>query len=218
MCYNFNNKAVDLKKAVSDFNAEEIEPNYELKGSINAFAKPVKPEIPAIVNHNGIVLMNTYWGTIQNPDQPTKGKNLQTENTYTYYKKIKDNRCLIPVSSYYESKEIFRPGKRDPNKKIRDTQKHEMFWKDKAQFYIAAFYDVYVDGSLGFGLVTTLPNSVQSQIHHRMIVTLDAKMGNEFLNLAPIEEFQYPNYSPNLQFENLEPEKTQDNDQSTLFG
>lgn len=51
MCYNFNNKAVDLKKAVSDFNAEEVGHNFELKGNITAFSKPTVPEIPTIVNH-----------------------------------------------------------------------------------------------------------------------------------------------------------------------
>lgn len=55
MCYNFNNKAVNLKKTVSDFNAEEIDHNFELRDNINAFARSTVPEIPTIVNHNGIV-------------------------------------------------------------------------------------------------------------------------------------------------------------------
>jgi len=57
--------------------------------------------------------------------------------------------------------------------------KHEMFWRDKAQFYIAGFYNVYSDGNLGFALVTTLPNPTQAKIHNRMIITLDEKMGRE---------------------------------------
>ncbi|WP_294285286.1 SOS response-associated peptidase family protein [uncultured Chryseobacterium sp.] len=204
MCYNFNNKKVSLKKAVEDLGAEEYEEeNFVLNGSINAFTKQTTPTIPAVVNHNGIVLMNTFWGVKENPDTPTKGKNLQSENTHTYYRKIKKNRCLIPASSYFEHKSIPVPGKKTPVK-----AKHEMFWKDKAQFYIAGFFDVYTDGNLGFGLVTTLPNLVQAEIHDRMIITLDAKTGKEFLELEPIEKFQYPNYSPNLEYINLEPEKT----------
>ncbi|MGE8528527.1 SOS response-associated peptidase family protein [Chryseobacterium rhizosphaerae] len=210
MCYNFNNKGVNLKKAIDDFAAEEdSDQEFNLIGSVNAFVKQTIPTIPAIVNHNGIVLVNTYWGTIDNPDAPTKGKNLQSENTYTYYKKIKNNRCLIPASSYFEHKTVPVPGKKTPIK-----QKHEMFWKDKAQFYIAGYFDVWSDGNLGFGLVTTLPNATQAEIHNRMIITLDQAMGKEFLNQAPIEEFQFPNYSPNLQYDNLEPEKTP----NTLFG
>lgn len=216
MCYNFNSKGVDLRKALKDLNAEDSGQEYNLRDNVNAFAKTDKPTIPTIVNHNGIILINTYWGTIENPDQATKGKNLQSENTYSYYKKIQNNRCLLPATSYYESKEIFRPGKRDPNKKIRDTQKHEMFWKEKAQFYIAGFYDIWSDGNLGFGLVTTIPNPIQAEVHNRMIITLDEAMGKEFLNNAPIEEFQFPNYSPNLQYENLEPQKNSNN--NTLFG
>ncbi|MGD1319521.1 SOS response-associated peptidase family protein [Chryseobacterium sp. 2R14A] len=203
MCYNYNSKGVNLKKALEDLNAEDSGQEYVLRDNVNAFVKQSQPEIPAIVNHNGIVLLNTYWGVKENPDAPTKGKNLQSESTYTIWKKIQNNRCLIPASSYYEHKTISIPGKKTPVK-----QKHEMFWKNKQQFYIAGFYDIWSDGNLGFGLVTTLPNTTQSEIHNRMIITLDGEMGKMFLDQAPIEEFQYPNYSPKLMFENLEPEKT----------
>lgn len=202
MCYNFNNKGVDLRKALKEFDAEEFDhPDFTL-GNINAFSKQTAPTIPAIVNHNGIILTGTYWGIKQNPDAPTKGKNLQCEKSHTFYKKIQNNRCLIPASSYYEHKTVPVAGKKTPVK-----IKHEMFWRDKAQFYIAAFFDVWSDGNLGFGLVTTIPNPVQAEIHNRMIITMDATMGKEFLNLKPIENFQFPNYSPELVFENLEPEK-----------
>lgn len=147
--------------------------------------------------------MPTFWGAQENPDAPTKGKNLQSENTHTYYKKIQNNRCLIPATSYYEHKHYAVVGKKTPLK-----IKHEMFWKDKAQFYIAGFYQIYSTGDLGFGLVTTLPNPTQAEIHNRMIITLDEKAGRDFLDQRPIEEFQFPNYSPNLEYENLEPEKT----------
>lgn len=203
MCYNYNSKGVNLKKALADLGAEDSGQEYHLRDNVNAFVKQTKPDIPAIINHNGIILLNTYWGTIENPDAPTKGKNLQSENTHTYYRKIQNNRCLIPASSYYEHKTVPVPGKKTPAK-----QKHEMFWKNKDQFYIAGFYDVWSDGNLGFGLVTTLPNPVQAEIHNRMIITLDEKTGKEFLDGVPIEKFQYPNYSPNLMYENLEPEKS----------
>ena len=209
MCYNFNNKGVDLRKAMTDLGAEEANnQEFSLIGSVNAFVKNTVPTIPAIVNYNGIVLMNTFWGVQENPDAPTKGKNLQSENTHTYYKKIEKNRCLIPASSYFEHKTIIVPGRKTPIK-----AKHEMFWLDKAQFYIAGFYNIYSDGSLGFGLVTTLPNPTQAEIHSRMIITLDEKMGRNFLDQRPIEEFQYPEYSPNLEYVNLEPEKVP----NTLF-
>lgn len=209
MCYNFNNKGVDLHKAITDLGAEEANnQEFSLIGSVNAFVKNTAPTIPAIVNYNGIVLMNTFWGVQENPDAPTKGKNLQSENTHTYYKKIEKNRCLIPASSYFEHKTIIVPGRKTPIK-----AKHEMFWLDKAQFYIAGFYNIYSDGNLGFGLVTTLPNPTQAEIHNRMIITVDEKMGRDFLDQRPIEEFQYPEYSPNLQYVNLEPEKVP----NTLF-
>ncbi|WP_307446023.1 MULTISPECIES: SOS response-associated peptidase family protein [Chryseobacterium] len=192
-----------MKKAVEDLNAEgDEEQDFVLDSNVNAFIRKTVPDIPAIVNRDGIVLMNTFWGIKQHPDAPTKGKNLQSENTPTFYRKIERNRCLIPASSYYEYKTVYVPGKKTPIK-----VKHELFWKDKAQFYIAGYYDMYSDGNLGFGLITTLPNPVQAEINNRMIITLDEKMGKDFLDRMPIEEFQYPNYSPQLHYENLEPER-----------
>lgn len=208
MCYNFNSKNVNEEKVIKDFEAERYHEKFDFINNISAFAKTSSPTIPAVVNNNGIILMNAFWGTKENPDAPTKGKNLQSENTHTYYKKIQNNRCLIPASSYYEHKPITVPGKKTPIK-----QKFEMFWKNKDQFYIGAFYDFYSDGNIGFGLVTTIPNEVQAEVHHRMIMTFDAKMGREFLDQKPIEEFQFPNYSPDLLAVNLEPEKTA----NTLF-
>lgn len=202
MCYNFTNKGVDLRKTMFDFSIEHTNDDLKLVGSISAFAKTTEPTIPAVVSNNGIALINTFWGTQEHPMSPTRGKNLQSEKTHTYYKKIQNNRCLIPASSYYEHQTIFIEGKKTPIK-----VKHEMFWKDKAQFYIGAFYDFYSDGNIGFGLVTTIPNPVQAAIHTRMIMTFDAKMGRRFLDQQPIEEFQFPNYSPDLVAVNLEPEK-----------
>lgn len=202
MCYNFNSKGVDLQKAMNDFNAEVVDTTYFRIGQINAFEKQTKPKIPALVNHNGIALMPTYWGIKEIKKYPTSGLNLTSEKTYRDYKNIQQNRCLIPATSYYEGKKVVLP-----TNKI-GSQKYEMFWKERAQFYIAAFYDFWSDGNIGFGLVTTEPNEVQATIHDRMIITLDEKMGKEFLDQKPIEEFQFPNFSPSLDFLNLEPEKT----------
>jgi hypothetical protein len=83
MCYNFQNKGVDLKKAMNDLDAEEFDTTNLALGSINSFSKQEKPTIPAIVNHNGIILTGTFWGSVENPDVATKGKNLLSENTYT---------------------------------------------------------------------------------------------------------------------------------------
>lgn len=202
MCYNFNSKGVDLKKALNDFNAEDSGQEFILRDNVNAFVKQSVPSVPTIVNHNGIVLINAYWGIKEVKKYPTSGLNLKSEKTYRDYKNIEQNRCLIPATSYYEGKKVILP----TNK--AGSQKHLMFWKGHTQFYIAGFYDFWSDGNIGFGLVTTEPNEDQAPIHDRMIITLNEKMGREFLDQKPIEEFQFPNFSPNLDFENLEPEKT----------
>lgn len=88
MCYNFNSKGVDLKKAIKDFNAEEVDTTNFRIGQINAFEKQSEPKIPAIVNRNGIILMPTYWGIKEIKKYPTSGLNLTSEKTYRDYKKI----------------------------------------------------------------------------------------------------------------------------------
>lgn len=205
MCYNFNNKGVNLKKALEAFKAESLDQKFDFIGSINAFIKQDKPTIPTIVNKDGIVLMNTFWSAQEHPDSPTKGKNLQSEKSHTYYKKIENNRCLIPASSYYEYKHYAVVGKKTPLK-----IKHEMFWKNKEQFYIAGFYQIYSDGNLGFGLVTTVANELMSSVHNsklRMPICMDAKTADRFLNDEPIEDFTFPQYDPQLVAVNLEPDK-----------
>lgn len=218
MCYQFSNEDIDINKAVKAFKPKKIDVNLEFLGDVNAFAKLTEPTIPAIVNQdNDIFFMNTLWGTDPKPWSNTKGKNLQSEKTHTIYQYIQNNRCLIPASHYFENKTLFRPGKVSPDRQVKVSVKHKMFWKDQEQFYIGGFYDVYPDGNIGFGLVTTIPNPIQMEIHHRMIMTFDEEMGLKFLQREPIEFFQYPNYSPNLGFLNLEPEKTGQRP-NTLFG
>ena len=65
---------------------------------------------------------------------------------------------------------------------VKESQKHEMFWKDQIQFYIAGYYDdVWSDGNLGFGLVNSNSQSCSgTKIHDRMIYfDLDADMGKK---------------------------------------
>lgn len=85
-----------------------------------------------------------------------------------------------------------------------------MHWKNSDHFYIAAFYDVWDNKEIGFGLVTTVSNSLMSVVHNsklRMPLCLDARMADKFLNDKPIEEFTFPTFDPKLVAVNLEPGK-----------
>lgn len=190
--------------------AEIVEGNYYTAEEINAFSRPA---IPVVLEHEGRKITHGTWGIQPNApkDKPAQGINLTAEKSHTYYRKVEHNRCVVPVTGFYDWMHVADPGKKTPIK-----VKHRVHWKDADQFYIAAYYDVWENKEIGFGLVTTVANDLMSVVHNsklRMPLCMDAKAADRFLNDEPIEDFTFPNYDPNLVGVNLEPQKIQ----QTLF-
>lgn len=205
MCYSFSNKKVDLDKVSAEMNAENYEKEYILSENVSAFTRPA---LPIVLEHNGRKITHGTWGLYAEipKDKPAKGLNLTAEKSHTFYKNNEHSRCLIPINGFYDFQHITNPGKKTPIK-----VKHEVLWKDADQFYLAGFYDVWENEEIGVGIVTTVANELMSIIHNskmRMPICLDARMADKFLNDAPIEEFVYPAFDPNLIAVNLEPHKT----------
>ena len=190
--------------------AEIVEGNYYTAEEINAFSRPA---IPVVLEHEGRKITHGTWGIQPNApkDKPAQGINLTAEKSHTYYRKVEHNRCVVPVTGFYDWMHVADPGKKTPIK-----VKHRVHWKDADQFYIAAYYDVWENKEIGFGLITTVANDLMSIVHNsklRMPLCMDAKTADRFLNDEPIEDFTFPNYDPNLVGVNLEPQKIQ----QTLF-
>lgn len=204
MCNRVDNEDMSLEEVSEALRAEMVEGNYILKREVNAFDVPA---LPIVIEHEGRKITHGTWRLYKESD-PTKvgkGINLTAEKTHTFYRKVESNRAVVPVSGFYDWMHLVNPGRKTPI-----TVKHRMHWKNENQFYIAAFYDVWDNKKIGFGLVTTVSNELMSVVHNsklRMPICMDAKMADRFLNDEPIEEFVFPTYDPALVAVNLEPHK-----------
>lgn len=210
MCNRVDNYGLSIDEVSRALEAEIVEGNYFFDKDINAFQRPA---IPIVLEHEGRKITNGTWGIEKEipKDKPAKGINLTAEKTHSFYKKVEHNRCVVPVTGFYDWMHVRDPGKKTPVK-----VKHRMHWKDADQFYIAALYDVWDNREIGFGLLTTLANDLMSIVHNsklRMPLCMDARTANQYLKDDPIESFTFPQYDPKLIAVNLEPQKIQ----QTLF-
>lgn len=204
MCNRVDNSGLSIDEVSEELDAEIVEGNYYFNKEINAFNRPA---IPIVLEYEGRKITHGTWGIKQEipKDKPAQGINLTAEKTHTFYKKVEHNRCVVAVTGFYDWMHVTSPGKKTPIK-----VKHRMHWKDAHQFYIAAFYDVWENKEIGFGLVTTVSNELMSVVHNsklRMPICMDARTADRFLRDEPIENFTFPSYDPQLVAVNLEPEK-----------
>lgn len=210
MCNRVDNYGISIEEVSDRLNAEIVEENYQYATETSAFDRPV---LPIVLDYQGRKITHGKWGLKKDipNDRPAQGINLTAEKSHTFYKNYQHNRCVLPVSGFYDWMHVSNPGKKIPLK-----IKHRMHWKDENEFYIAGYFDVWDNNEIGFGLVTTLPNELMAIIHNsrlRMPICLDAKMADKFLRDEPIESFTFPAFDPALIAVNLEPHKLQ----PTLF-
>ncbi len=204
MCNRVDNFGISIEKISEELNAEEAEEKYYAAKEVNAFDRPA---LPVVLDHHGRKITHATWGLNKEipKDRPALGINLTAEKANTLYKKYLSNRCVIPVSGFYDWMHVSNPGKKTPLK-----VKHRMHWKEAGHFYLAGFFDVWDNNEIGFGVVTTQANELMTAIHnskHRMPICLNREMANRFLNEEPIENFTYPAFNPALTADNLEPDK-----------
>lgn len=213
MCNRVDNFKLSIDEVSRELQAVIAEDRYFFAQQINAFSRPA---IPIVLDYQGRKITHGTWGLYKEipKEKPAYGINLTAEKSHTFYKKVEHNRCLIPVTGFYDWMHVAIPGGKTPVKVM-----HRMNWKNADHFYIAAYFDVWDNNEIGFGLVTTVANELMSVVHNsklRMPVCLDAKAADRFLNDGEISEFEFPNFDPDLIAVNLEPEKMPNNN-VTLF-
>ena len=204
MCNRVDNFGISIEKISEELNAEEAEEKYYAAKEVNAFDRPA---LPVVLDHHGRKITHATWGLNKEipKDRPALGINLTAEKANTLYKNYRRNRCVIPVTGFYDWMHVSNPGKKTPLK-----LKHRMHWKEAGHFYLAGFFDVWDNNEIGFGVVTTQANELMTAIHNskqRMPICLNREMANRFLNEEPIENFTYPAFNPALTADNLEPDK-----------
>ncbi|HAL56432.1 MAG TPA: hypothetical protein DCP63_08155 [Bacteroidetes bacterium] len=100
---------------------------------------------------------------------------------------LKTNRCLVPVSAFFEysSREIVRIEQSGKVKSVK--QPYCIRMKDEQPFMLAGIYSVWINKQTGeelptYAVITTTPNSVLEPIHNRMPVILEEKNFERWLD------------------------------------
>jgi putative SOS response-associated peptidase YedK len=83
---------------------------------------------------------------------------------------FKSNRCLIPMSAFYEWKK--EGGIKVP---------YRIFLKTEDLFFVPALFFINSDKSISSSLITTTPNDFIKPIHHRMPVIFTFQNAVSFL-------------------------------------
>jgi putative SOS response-associated peptidase YedK len=88
---------------------------------------------------------------------------IETIKEKAYWMKLfTENKCIIPMSSYFE-----------PNPDKKKKTKFRISLPNKDVFYTAGIYYLDKNKKVNASMITTVPNKVISDIHHRMPIILD---------------------------------------------
>lgn len=189
MCYNVQQKA-SLKELTERFNANfELPQLYTPQETISGFTFPKLP----IITFDKIESFQFFnWGLIphwsENKDirKHTLNARLETIDEKPSFKKITQNRCILPVTGFYEWKWLDSKGKRKEKYFIKGTQNISA---------LAGLYDVWEDKNSNeiihsFTLLTTKANKLMSEIHNtkqRMPLLLSPNGESEWLGKGDIK-------------------------------
>ena len=165
MCYNVQQKAT-LKELTERFNANfELPQLYSPQNIISGFTFP---KLPVITSERMDTFQFFNWGLVphwsENKDirKHTLNARLETVDEKPSFKSITKNRCVLPVTGFYEWKWLDSKGKRKEKYFIKGTDKISC---------LAGLHDVWEDPGSNkklhtFTLLTTQANELMSEIHN----------------------------------------------------
>jgi putative SOS response-associated peptidase YedK len=204
MCYTLNAKAtIDQlnKKYKAGNETPEVHKVFHKLSGFNAAATAVKDyaKLPVLTATQNDIFTYMQWGLIPSWTPQDKAKsyvinNLNAKSETVFEKKsfapsLKEKRCIIPVTGFFESREI-----------NKEKYPYFIYLKNEAIFSLAGIYDTWKDTASGatiksFSIITTEANALMAKIHNtkkRMPVILTEE--NEKKWLAPTisdEEIKY---------------------------
>ena len=209
MCYDIS-FTVDIKQIADYFPdllwEDQIKINFPESVHIQGHAYQNHPIIFSPKNETEQHLKLMEWGIIPFyvKDEAAFTRNRATmlnirsekilDDTKSYWYKINNNRCLVPVSGFYEHRDI--PGWK---KKLP----YYIQLKEQETFFLPGLYSIanLVDKETGeiytkytFGIVTRNANSIMKQIHNcgdnagRMPLLLSLNASTKWLNSELTEE------------------------------
>ena len=184
MCFNVQQK-VTLKQLTEQFNAQfNLPALYQPKDIISGFDFPL---LPVLKNDSTEVFQFLNWGLIphwakdETIRQNTLNAKLETIGEVASFKDINEQRCILPVTGFYEWKWLDSKGKR--------KEKYRIQLKNEPVFGLAGLYSSWTNPNNGeiidsFSLLTTAANEIMAEIHNikkRMPLIMDSRQAKEWL-------------------------------------
>jgi putative SOS response-associated peptidase YedK len=186
MCGRYGFSIKDAREVYSRFNT--VNTLNDLSSESNITPGQLNPVIYQI---NGNIIERMFWGLIpywaKNKDLRYKTINARSETVKTaasFRKPFLFQRCLIPVTGFYEWDKTKKP-----------SQPYYFKMVDDSIFSFAGLYDIWIDPQKGekiksYTIITTQPNELVAKIHNRMPVILNKDDEELWLNPAITETRQ----------------------------
>lgn len=189
MCYNVQNKAT-TKELTERFNAQfQLPKLYSPSNEISGFTFPVLPILTA-ENKEKFTFFSwgliPHWSKDRDIRKHTLNAKLETIDEKPSFRDVQENRCILPVTGFYEWKWLDSKGKR--------KEKYLIGLKEENIFGLAGLHSNWTDPVSGkeektFTLLTTAANPVMAEIHNtkkRMPLMLDTNGCNAYLKSGEI--------------------------------
>lgn len=189
MCYYVQQKA-SAKKIAQTFNAEiKTGAAYKPQEIVSGFDFPLLPVLTA-ERPDTFSFMN--WGLIPHwaKDKEIRNKTLnariETIDKVPSYRDVTEQRCILPVTGFYEWKWLDSKGKR--------KEKYLIQIDNQEVFGLAGLYSSWIEPNEGieiqsFTLLTTEANEIMAEIHNikkRMPLMMSAELSKQWLQTGDI--------------------------------
>src|SRR5690625_709245 len=190
MCY-YIEQNTSAKKISKTFQAKFEDPGlFHPKDQISAFDFHL---LPILKGENSQVFQLGFWGLIPHWAKDTEIRNntlnarLETITEVAPFRGVTEQRCILPVTGYYEWKWLDSKGKR--------KEKYRIGVVEKPIFALDGLHSTWTnpkDENLveSFSLLTTEANPIMAEIHNikkRMPLIMDSSQAKTWLESGEIQ-------------------------------
>ncbi len=186
MCGAYGFSVKDAKEVYNRFDIEntldDFKPRFNIRpGQMN----------PVVTSHSPNKISRMFWGLLPHfaKDEHYKYKTINAKaetvaELPTFRKPLRERRCLVPATGFYEPDKIHYEKPPFPW--------HYFHLKDQPLFGFAGLYDLWKDKETGkeiysYTIITTVPNEVVGKVHNRMPVILKKEDEETWLNPDIVE-------------------------------
>lgn len=207
MCYYVSNQ-LTRKEMKETFGVTYEGPDFQGSEFTNGFSYPKTPIVlddnpdKAILGDWGLI---PVWAKDRNMQKSTLNARIETLVEKPSFRDSVSNRCLVLVKGFYEWKWLDPKGKKKDKYFIHLDNGEE-------PFALGGIYNIWTDEETeetltSFSIVTSNANEFMAEIHNtkdRMPLVLSKEAEEAWLSDRSIDNFAFPNYSPDLIAINLD--------------